>query len=62
MNKKAYIIPDVFVQEIKIQQMICDSIASLGGDTEITPGSGDPEPPSGGDSRRKSIWDDEDDY
>lgn len=62
MNKKAYIIPDVFVQEIKIQQMICDSIASLGGDTEITPGPGDPEPSGGGDSRRKSIWDDEDDY
>jgi hypothetical protein len=40
--------------------MICESgIRSLGGDSEVEQGQGDPEPSGGADSRRYNSWDDE---
>ena len=62
MNKKAYIVPALEVQAIKIQQMICQSVASVSGDTDVEIAPGDPEPSGGGDSRRRGLWDDEEDY
>ena len=60
MKKKAYMAPEVEVHTIAVQQMICESgIRSLGGDSEVEQGQGDPEPSGGADARRYNNWDDE---
>ncbi|MBQ8158244.1 MAG: hypothetical protein IJ081_04405 [Prevotella sp.] len=62
MNKKAYIVPAVEVQTIKVQQMICGSVTAISGDSGIEQGEGDPleEAIGGADSRGFGLWDDED--
>ena len=62
MKRKAYIVPAVETHKISIQHMICKSIIDVTGDAYIEPGEGDPEPSGGGDTRRRSEWDDEDEY
>ena len=60
MKKKVYMAPEVEVHTIAVQQMICESgIRSLGGDSEVEQGQGDPEPSGGADARRYNNWDDE---
>lgn len=59
MKRKAYIVPAIMVQNITIQHMICNSITGVGGDSGVGQGEGDPEPSGGGNSRRRDVWDDE---
>ena len=59
MKRKAYVVPAVNVQTITIQHMVCGSVKSIGGNAGVTKGEDDIEPVGGGDSRRKSMWDEE---
>jgi len=56
--KKTYMTPALFVQKIAPQQMVCSSLNTVGGDSDIE--KGEPEVPGGtpisGDSRRWDVW------
>ena len=58
--KKVYISPELFIEHVELQHIICNSITGTGGDAEV--GISEEEDPGNvsGDSRRKNnVWDDE---
>lgn len=57
--KKKYISPELFMEHVELQQIVCASITKIDGDADITYG-GEEENPTSGDARRKDVWDDDD--
>ena len=64
MNKKVYIAPALCVHHVELQKMVCNSIGGdVGGDTGITNGGNETNPPVGGGDSRSfgGFFDDDDD-
>ena len=60
MKKTVYMAPATTITQINVQPLMQKaSIASVGGNSGITMGDG--ETPTSADSRRSSLWDDDED-
>ncbi len=61
MKKTVYMAPATFITQIDMQPLMQEySIKSVGGTAGITMGDPSSDTPTAADSRRGSIWDDED--
>ena len=58
MKKTTYLAPAIEIEKIQIQSLL-NSVSGVKGDTEITKADDSEPVPETGDSRRKDIWDDE---
>ena len=57
--KRKYISPELVIEQVELQQFVCNSITNVSGDAGIGMG-GDEQGTVAGDSRRhNNVWDDE---
>ena len=57
MKKTSYMAPIAEITDIELQAMVCNTITTVAGDTDITPAKPDEEIPV---PERADAWDDED--
>ena len=61
MKKTSYMAPIAEITDIELQAMVCNTITTVAGDTDITPADPDEEiPGTAGTRQRADAWDDED--
>ena len=58
MKKTTYLAPAIEIEKIQIQSLL-NSVSGVKGDAGITKADDSEPVPTTGDSRRKDIWDDE---
>ena len=57
MKRTEYMTPAIRIAEAETEEMICSSVVDVNGDAGITMGEG--EAPGTADSRRRSVWGDD---
>ena len=60
MKKTCYMAPVAEITDIELQAMVCNTITTVAGDTDITPADPDDEiPGKAGTRQHLDVWDDE---
>ncbi len=59
MKKTVYVAPAIITTEIQLHPLMEPSIVATGGDAGVTPAGPDEDVPGTAQSRRKSVWDEE---